>query len=165
MKVAEFSVEEVRAEACAELTQVLQSSARAFAERGQPVWPLASLEPDVLQATYPYAEMFLGFQDGGAVAGMVLLEDDPLFWPDVRSDESLFLHKLAVVPALQGSGVASKMLAFAATRARACGKRYLRLDTAAERPKLLTFYERHDFRLVGERTIGGFYAVLYEQDV
>ena len=149
----------------AELTRVLQAAARALEKRGEPLWPLETLEPAALQAAYPEAESYVGFQGGEAVAGMIVLEDDPLFWPDVRAGESVFLHKLAVIPAFQGSGVATAMLGFAAARARTLQKRYLRLDCAAERPKLCAFYERHGFRWVGECTVDGFNAALYEKRI
>lgn len=165
MRVAEFSVRQVHNETRAELTRVLQAAARELENRGEPLWPPASLEPGALRDAYPQAEMVLGTQDGQGVAGMILLTDDPLFWPDVPPGESLFVHKLAVVPALQGAGVASRMLGFAGARAEALGKRYLRLDCAAERPRLRAFYERHGFCWVGERNADGFLAALYERDV
>ena len=155
-------IQNVQPETEAELTRVLQA-ARELEKRGEPLWPLETLESPALRAAYPEAERYVGFQGGEAVAGMMVLTDDPLFWPNVQAGESLFLHKLAVVPAFQGSGVAAAMLTFAAARARALQKRYLRLDCAAERPKLLTFYERRGFRWVGECTVEGFNAALYER--
>lgn len=165
MKVSNLNIEKVQRQTRAELTRVLQAAAQELGGRGEPLWPLETLEPAALQAAYPQAEMYVGFQDGEATAGIILLTDDPLFWPDVRPGESLFRHKLAVVPAFQGSGVASAMLSFARARARTHGKRYLRLDFAAERPKLRAFYERHGFRRSGERTVEGFDAALYERKV
>lgn len=169
MNVVDFNtklnIQKVQPETEAELTQVLQAAARALEKRGEPLWPLETLEPAALRAAYPEAERYIGFQGGEAVAGMIALADDPLFWPDVRAGESLFLHKLAVIPAFQGSGVAAAMLAFAAARARTLQKRYLRLDCAAERPKLCAFYERHGFRWIGECTVEGFEAALYEKAV
>ena len=165
MTVIDLDIKKVVPETEAALTRVLQAAARTLEERGEPLWPLETLESPALRAAYPEAERYVGFQGGEAVAGMMVLTDDPLFWPNVRAGESLFLHKLAVVPTLQGSGVASEMLRFAKNKTRALGKRYLRLDCAAERPKLCAFYERRGFRWMGECTVDGFNAVLYERDV
>lgn len=164
MIVAQLDIQKVQPETETELTRVLQAAARALERRGEPLWPLGTLEPAALRAAYPGAESYVAVQ-GEAVAGMMLLEADPLFWPDVRPGESLFLHKLAVVPAVQGLGVASALLEFAEAKARALGKRSLRLDCAAERPELCAFYKRRGFRRVGERTVDGFDAALYERDV
>lgn len=158
-------IQNVQPETEAELTRVLQAAAREREKRGEPLWPLETLEPAALRAAYPGAESYIGLQGGEAVAGMIALADDPLFWPDVQVGESLFLHKLAVVPAFQSSGIASEMLRFAENKTRAFGKRYLRLDCAAERPKLCAFCERHGFRWVGECSVEGFGAALYEKRV
>lgn len=165
MTVTQLDIQKVQPETETELTRVLQAAARTLEERGEALWPCETLEPEALQNAYPEAEMYIGLRDGEAVAGMILLEDDPLFWPSVQPGESLFVHKLAVVPAFQSAGVASEMLAFAAARARTLHKRHLRLDCAAERPRLRAFYERHGFYRVGERTVDGFDAALYERDV
>ena len=107
--------------------------------------------------------MYLGIQDKKAVAGVILLEDDAVLWPRVRPGDSPFIHELTVVPFLQGAGVATWTLEFACAQARRRGKRYLRLDTAAERPKLRAVYEKHSFSCVGERKVGQFDVALYEQ--
>lgn len=147
------------------LTHVLQAAARALEHEGAPLWSLKGLEPEALLNAYPESEMFLGFQECEAVAGVILLEDDPVFWPDVQIDESLFIHKLTVIPSVRGTGTGARMLSFASARARAQGKRYLRLDCGAERPQLRAFYERYGFRYVGERRVKAFPTAFYELDV
>ena len=148
-----------------QLSEVLQLAARALEERGQPLWLQSELTPDALQKAYPDAEMVLGYWDDEVVAGMVLVAEDLTFWPDTPAGESLFVHKLAVIPKAQGKGMAVQMLAFALDRAHERGKRYLRLDTAAERPKVRAFYEKCGFVYVGECSVGQFDAALYEQKV
>ena len=158
-----FTVKNVIKATCPQFSGVLQEAARALEQRGQPLWSQNELTPDALRKAYPDSEMYLGFYEGEAVAGMILLANDPLFWPDVQPGESLFVHKLAVVPKAQGQGIAAQMLAFALDRAYKQGKRYLRLDTAAERPKVRAFYERNGFSFVGERKVEPFTVALYEQ--
>ena len=148
-----------------QLSKVLQEAAWALETRGQPLWSQADLTPEALRKAYPDAEMILGLWNGKAVAGMVLIAEDPAFWPDTPAGESLFVHKLAVIPEAQGKGIAAQMLAFARARAHKQGKRYLRLDTAFERPKVRAFYEMQGFVYVGERSVGQFDAALYELEV
>ena len=163
--VGSFTVEKVTEITRSQFSSVLQEAARALEQRGQPLWSQNELIPDALRKAYPDSEMYLGFYEGEAVAGMILLANDPLFWPDVRPGESLFVHKLAVVPKAQGQGMAAQMLAFALDRTPEQGKRYVRLDTAAERPKVRAFYEQHGFVHVGERKVEQFDAALYEEKV
>lgn len=160
-----FTVRKVAKANRSQFSSVLQEAARALEGRNQPLWSQADLTSEALGTVYPQAEMVLGMLEGEAVAGMVLLEEDLLFWPEVTENESLFIHKLAVVPKAQGQGVAARMLRFASTRARELGKRYLRLDCAAERPKLRAFYEDYGFSYVGACQVGQFSAALYEQEI
>lgn len=144
-------------------SRLLQAVARDLEYKGQPLWTQASLEPGALTKAYPDADMVLAWQGSEAVGGMVIVDDDAHFWPDIETGKSLFVHKLAVLPAARSSGVASRLLAFAHTEAKAQGKQYLRLDCAAERPRLRRFYKRQGFTFVGERTVGTFQAALYEK--
>ncbi len=160
-----FTAERVTEANLFQLSEVLQAAARALEQRQQPLWSRADLTPEALQKAYPDSEMILGFWDGEAVAAMVLVTEDPAFWPNAPVGESLFIHKLAVIPKAQGKGMAAQMLAFAQTRACEQSKRYVRLDTASERPKVRAFYERHGFIYVGECRVGTFNAALYEQEV
>ena len=160
-----FTVKKVAKATRPQFSNVLQEAARALEARGQPLWSQHELTPDALRKAYPDSEMYLGFYEGEAVAGMILLANDPLFWPDVQRGESLFIHKLAVVPKVQGRGMAAQMLAFALDRTLEQGKRYVRLDTAAERPKVRAFYEQHGFVHVGERKVEQFDVALYEKKV
>ena len=160
-----FTVEEVTEITRSQFSSVLQEAARALEARGQPLWSQNELTSEALRKAYPDAEMVLGYWNGEAVAGMVLVAEDPAFWPDTPAGESLFVHKLAVVPKAQGKGIAAQMLAFAQTRAYEQSKRYVRLDTAAERPKVRAFYEKQGFIYVGEHKVGTFDAALYEKKV
>lgn len=160
-----FTVEEVGTETLATLTRVFQAAARALEQRGAPLWPPGSLEPEVLLNDHPQSKLYLGFLGGEAVAGVILLEEDPRFWPDVQTGESLFIHKLTVTPSAQGTGIGILMLNFALARARAQDKRYVRLDCGAKRSKLRAFYERYSFTCVGEGDVGVFPTALYELDV
>ena len=72
---------------------------------------------------------------------MFLLESDSFFWPEIEDDSSLFLHKLAVLPELQGKGIGNKMLEWASGYTKRQGKSWLRLDCHGGRPKLRQIYE------------------------
>lgn len=158
-----FSIEKVNEEALSLLSELLQTVAKALEHKGQTLWTQESLEPSALTEAYPNADMYLALQDGNAVGGMVIVNDDPHFWPEIPVGESLFIHKLAVLPEAQGSGIASRLLSFAQREAQRQDRRYLRLDCAAERPGLCRFYEGQGFTYVGERTVGSFFAALFER--
>jgi GNAT superfamily N-acetyltransferase len=86
---------------------------------------------------------------------MRLQPRDEAFWDDVPSEESLFIHKLAVDNDVRGRGVSTALLEFARAEAVARGKRWLRLD-CANRPKLRALYENFGFQFRDFKIVHGF---------
>lgn len=141
---------------------VLTATAARLTQRGEPLWPLPGLTPERLLRHYPLEAWRVAWRGGQAVGTFALLETDALFWPDDPPGEALYLHKLGVHPAAQGQGLARLLLDEAAGETRQTGRAFLRLDTAANRPKLRALYEAAGFRAVDEREVKGFVVVRYE---
>lgn len=141
---------------------VLLEAARWLEAEGQPMWAPDELAPAALLERYDLEEMRLGVLSGEPVAAMVVQESDEHFWPDTPRGESLFVHKLATVRRLKGRGVATAMLDRARASATHLGKDYLRLDCAADRPKLRRFYEDYGLRRAGRRMVGPHDTAFYE---
>jgi GNAT superfamily N-acetyltransferase len=91
--------------------------------------------------------------------------EDRLFWPDIPQTESAFVHRLAVRRRYKGRGVSTALLQWAVERARAVGKRHLRLDCDESRPKLRALYEGFGFQLHSFRQVGSYYVARYEYAV
>ena len=100
---------------------------------------------------------------GGETAGTVKFQwEDPLFWPDEPVGEAAYVHRLAVRRRFAGGAVSRALLRYAAARAREDGRRFLRLDCEASRPRLRAFYERVGFRHHSDRQIGPYFVARYE---
>ena len=95
------------------------------------------------------------------VATVSLFEVDERFWPDAPGD-ALYVHKLAVRRAHGGEGIGAAIVTWSARRARAQGKRFLRLDCPRDDPGVRRYYERAGFEHRGDVTVGSFEASLYE---
>jgi GNAT superfamily N-acetyltransferase len=109
------------------------------------------------------AGMFIVAEDEGQIVGAIRFQlEDQLFWPDIDGRDSAFVHRLAVRRAHAGRGISTALLQWAVDRARASGKRYLRLDCDADRPRLRALYERFGFRLHSYRQVGAYYVSRYE---
>lgn len=67
--------------------------------------------------------------------------------------------------AFKGQGVSTALLEWAAGQARSLGRRWLRLDCDADRPKVRAVYERFGFRLHSYRQVGSYYVARYELPV
>jgi GNAT superfamily N-acetyltransferase len=147
------------------LLPIMRASAQHCIDQGRPMWPVDSLTTERLQQQYPASQGYLGCIDGQAVATMILIERDDDFWPGDPDGEALYLHKLTVHPDWQGRELSAQMVQAATSYTRAARRPWLRLDTAADRPKLRAIYERQGFRLVREGHTGGWPAAWYELKV
>lgn len=143
-------------------SEVLQASAAHFAGRGLPLWLPEHLTPQALAQSYPDGSWRVLRQGTQPNACYCLLPTDPEFWPDDPEGQALYLHKLAVHPAAQGHGLARELLRLAVQETAAAGRPWLKLDTAANRPKLRALYTGFGFTEVGERQMDRFVVVLMQ---
>jgi GNAT superfamily N-acetyltransferase len=132
---------------------------------GTIMWVEGELEEDRVRAEVR-AGMFVVAEIDGQIAGALRFQlEDRLFWSDLDGRDSAFVHRLAVRRAFAGQGVSKALLEWTVNRARALGKRYLRLDCDAERSRLRAFYERFGFRLHSYRQVGAYYVSRYELQI
>src|SRR5204863_5407614 len=89
-------------------------------------------------------DLYLALVGDEAAATVSLFEEDERFWPGAAHD-ALYVHKLAVRRRFAGMDLGSAIITWAEARARERGKRFVRLDTSADNPGLLAYYERVGF--------------------
>ncbi len=95
-------------------------------------------------------ECYVGLLDGAVVATLTFYNaacTGGCEWYD-GADVASF-GQFAVEPALQGSGIGSRLLAIAEERANETGAAELALDTAEDAEHLVAWYGRKGYRLVG----------------
>ncbi len=143
---------------------VIKAAALELQRRGTPLW----IGVDLSSASLCQQEnecIITGFVGETAVAAMVLSDWDPDLWPELKKGESTFVHKLAVLPAYQGKGIALEMLEYAAAISQARGISHTRLDCAADRPKLCGVYESAGYVKVAERVVGAHPIAFFERAI
>jgi len=126
---------------------VIQEAARWIATWRAQLWD-PELVGEAFVAPFIARGQMLSARTPEEIAGvMILLPDDPHFWPDRPPGEAVYLHKLAVRRAYAGMGLPAVLMDHAEGLARAQGRHVLRLDCA---PPLGSFYERLGFWPVDE---------------
>jgi GNAT superfamily N-acetyltransferase len=140
---------------------IIREAAAWLIERGRPLWRLEDLtEENILAGILP-EQVHVGWVNDEPAAAMILQWQDALFWPQAGPD-SAFIHKLSVRRSFAGQCIAFQMLDWARQQAIRQGKTYLRLDCAADRPILCSFYEKYGFHQVARRMVGPFDCAFYE---
>ncbi len=147
------------------VSAILGEAATWLIARDMSMWQQGELEADSITADVADGLYFLAECDG-VPAGMLRFQlSDPLLWPDVPQDEAAYVHRLAVRRAFAGGRVSQRLLQWAAERAASLGRRFLRLDCDAARPRLRAVYERFGFRYHSDRQVGPYLVARYELPV
>jgi GNAT superfamily N-acetyltransferase len=118
--------------------------ARWLEARGEKLWDSNEISEADVRGHAEQRELVLGFENGRPVACLYLQAEDPLYWPEARAGEALYVHRLAVCRAQAGRGWSRRLLDWSADETRRRGRALLRLDTEL-RPKLMALYEGAGF--------------------
>jgi GNAT superfamily N-acetyltransferase len=142
---------------------ILDEAARWLQENGIPgLWKPGSFSRQGFLDHISRGEVYIGWVDGDPVGTLTLQWSDPVFWGD-RPPDSGYLHKLAIRPAYHGKGIGLDMLRWAEAKTKTMGKRFLRLDCAAEDRKIREYYEKEGFVYRGDIVEPRGRASLYEK--
>jgi GNAT superfamily N-acetyltransferase len=96
------------------------------------------------------------------VGTITLQWSDKKFWGDLPLNAG-YVHKVAIKRSFSGQSLGLRMLQWAETKARAEGKRYLRLDCLASNKTIREYYEKAGFVHVRDTLAPGWEASLYEK--
>lgn len=122
---------------------------RAYAQLGEKGWKFKAVNQtdDVTRQRVAAGECYVAVA-GGRLVGTVLyvppLRTSGTPWldrPDVAS-----IHQLGVDPALQQSGLGTRLMKYAEARAAICGAREIALDTAEPATHLRDWYASRGYR-------------------
>jgi GNAT superfamily N-acetyltransferase len=147
-----------------EVVGALIDDATAWVGRlGFEQWPLP-FPRDELAAAIAREEVYLAEVDGEAVATVTVLADDPVYWGE-RPPDALYVHKLAVRRDRAGRGLGAALVEWAARRAGALGRDFLRLDCLCGDPRIRRYYEALGFEHRGDLDdeVRGLRLSLYER--
>jgi ribosomal protein S18 acetylase RimI-like enzyme len=126
------------------------------------MWKLEVLTREKLIKNITEENFCIGKINGEAAASMILQWYDPYFWPNLKENESGFIHKLCVRRKFAGMNLSKKMIDYAMNECRKKGISYLRLDTDGDNSKLCELYEGLGFIKVDTRKLRLKNYALYE---
>jgi ribosomal protein S18 acetylase RimI-like enzyme len=133
----------------AEALAILSEAAVWAKGRGIQVWQPDELREQDFVAAANADQLVMGFSGDRPAAAMLVQTSDPLYWPEVAPNSSLFLHKIAVRREFAGQGWLGRLVDFAVADARNRAIEWIRLDTLY-RSKLQALYEAQGFVVVRE---------------
>src|SRR5690606_14966504 len=92
--------------------KVIAEAAQWLIRIQQSFWDPESLtEENLLKKSFP-ENFFVAYIHQEPAAAMILDWEDPLFWPDIPSGTSGFVHKLSVSRKYAGKGLPAKLIQY-----------------------------------------------------
>jgi GNAT superfamily N-acetyltransferase len=137
-----------------DVRKLLSDAVRDMNARGVTQWDENYPSLDMLLGDIETGSMFL-MVDYGNVIGMIVLtaEQEPEYldvdWSD-KEGRAVVIHRVAVHPSLQGTGIGGKLFDFAEEHALECGFSSIRIDTFSENPNMKRLIESKDYVWKGE---------------
>ena len=138
--------------------QIIQACSTQMAEGGLNHW-VSFYTPDLIQQMIGQHAVYL-VRSGGDLVGTFTLGSQPsqdfidngyvAKFTDPNS-EAMYLMALAVMPNLQGQGLAGELMPTIENIVRARGVSWLRLDCREEVPGLVAFYQKRGFVKIGDQ--------------
>jgi GNAT superfamily N-acetyltransferase len=147
-----------------EIAAILEDAQRWLRSRGIPQWT-RPFDREWIAPKIAAREFFIARLHERPVAVARLLLSDPLFWGDRDDGDALYVHSLAVRREYSGQGVGQQFLDWAVEEARRSGRRFLRLDCAADNRSLCAYYERAGFIPFGPIEVGHAVMLLFEKPI
>lgn len=144
---------------------IINEAAQWLNEKNQQMWKLEDLTEEKILNGITKENIYVLYINNEPAATMILKWDDKLFWPNIKSYESGFIHKLSVRRKYAGKSIACKLIEYAENGCKLRNIDYLRLDCAGDRPKLCHFYVKNGFKIVKKEMIGSHYTAFFEKRI
>lgn len=133
---------------------ILDQCRKELSKNGIQQWTEHYPTQDSIAADIRNAEGYIYSEKGMILAYMQICErQDPEYeeidW-EIETDRVLSVHRLAVSPQMQGKGIASKMMDYAETSARALNFDVIRLDAFSKNKLALDFYQKRNYYICGK---------------
>jgi ribosomal protein S18 acetylase RimI-like enzyme len=149
---AEFRIVSAQGEDLERYIDLLEEVADWLDTRGIRQWRRGSfrLSMDYYAESIKRREVQLAFVGNELVGTLRLLLREPIVWPEVVQDDSVYVYNLAVRRAWAERRFGRRMLRWAEDRAASLGRRYVRLDCLSDNHFLNQYYRHAGFEERGE---------------
>jgi RimJ/RimL family protein N-acetyltransferase len=87
--------------------------------------------------------------DGKIACIFAITFSDVLFWKEKDSEPSIYIHRIATNPAFRGNHYVKNIINWGKSYCKRHEKDFIRMDTWSDNPKLVAYYEKCGFKLVG----------------
>jgi GNAT superfamily N-acetyltransferase len=143
--------------------EILEEASRWLASKGlETQWRSSPAFRQTIKDNIERGEVYVAKDPKKTLGTITLQWSDRKFWGELSQDVG-YIHKLAITRSHAGQHLGLRMLQWAEGKARAEGKRCLRLDCLAGNRIIREYYERAGFVHMRDTEAPGWRASLYEK--
>lgn len=142
-------------------SQLLLSTIDHLDRIGCPLWTSQQVSPQTLSGAYSLDQLHFLVEDATRIGLVFLMHSDAAFWPEIIGQDTLYFHKLALLPSSmsRGNGALAMDAIILEARRRKCN--WVRCD-CDDRPALHRFYQGCSFELVDIKSIAPYRITRYQ---
>ncbi len=150
--IKELRVVPAQTEDLGRYLNLLEEVAAWLEQRGIKQWPVGSfrLSADYYAESIKREEVQLAFVGDELAGTLRLLLREPVVWPEIVSDDAVYVYNLAVRRAWADRRLGRRLLAWAEARAASLGRPCVRLDCVTDNHFLRDYYTHAGFAERGE---------------
>jgi ribosomal protein S18 acetylase RimI-like enzyme len=143
--------------------EILDEASRWISSKGlETQWQSSPTFRQTIKDNIDRGEVYVVKDMKGTVGTIILQWGDTKFWGDLPPVAG-YIHKLAITRSHAGQRLGLRLLRWAEDKARAEGKKYLRLDCLASNKTIREYYEKAGFTHIRDKEMSGWKASLYEK--
>jgi GNAT superfamily N-acetyltransferase len=145
------------------ILEILEEASRWLSSKGfETQWRSSPTFRQTIKDNIDHGEVYVAKDEKKTVGTITMQWSDKKFWGDLPMNAG-YIHKFAIKRSHSGQSLGLRMLRWAEAKARAEGKRYLRLDCLAGNKTIREYYEKVGFIHVRDSEAPGWKASLYEK--
>ncbi|TBW27023.1 GNAT family N-acetyltransferase [Gramella sp. KN1008] len=136
-----------------EVKSLTEACARAMCEKGIYQWNEHYPSLDKLKTDIDKEELYI-FEENERILGIIVITEEmdeeyiPIQWLS-KTNNNIYIHRLATHPEVWGKGYARKLMDFAEDLARRNDFESVRLDTFSQNKRNHRFYEASGYQRLG----------------
>jgi len=104
-----------------------------------------SFDPALIQTEIEEHRQWKILEEDAIVCIFMTAFDDPFIWGDRNKYPSVYIHRIVTHPAFRGNNYTIKIIDWAKDHGKQLGKKFIRMDTWGDNPKLLGYYVKCGF--------------------
>ncbi len=136
-----------------EILALTRACAKSMIDKGIYQWNEHYPSASAFEQDIDRNELYVLKKDTAIIATIVISKHMDAEYEDINwltpSKDNIYIHRLAVHPAMQGKGYARKMMDYAYKFAQEAGAPSIRLDTFSQNKRNQQFYESRGYKRLG----------------